>query len=537
MQHALCIQEILLNIFGHCCPPESHWTIDKCKFTADLATLARTCRTFKEPALDVLWSELVDLTPLPRCVPQCYSVSHGCYSFKIRLDETEWPILRSYTRRIWHIRGHANSKWLNPAALIEICGPPITEPLFPNLRSFYWRSLPDIPPVHVAVPSLTSLDVSLGLVFPRTHPLLELLDTVVNVCLNLKQFRIHVLSPGLDSEAINRFIRSIPNLQILECDGFLFDAPTILHLSKLSSLIYFKYTVIPDADWMLSSCSELVFQTLRQLEMKCPLLEPASLLLSRTRLPAMEHLDVALSRNPQKDVLRTYVETVRHVCSPNTLTKFVINSKNPLGIRYSGALDRSLSNLALDDLSPCMMFTNLRHMKINLQWSVDMTDSDLLALASAWPYIQTLSINDKWGWRTTGGGITLHGFSQLLQQCRQLSTLCIAIRTESRVDIATMHRSEGGIFDRPSMSTTGSLLTINLLDSPIQPVDVPMLVTFFVRLGLQSHVLLAWHGLDMEEREDIAMQYRRDWCRTLDKVRGALVPGHTRYDQAVDLAA
>ena len=70
MHHAPRIQEILLNIFGHCCPTSPHWGPDRRRFTATLAALARTCRVFKESALDVLWTELVDLTPLPRCIPE-----------------------------------------------------------------------------------------------------------------------------------------------------------------------------------------------------------------------------------------------------------------------------------------------------------------------------------------------------------------------------------------------------------------------------------------------------------------------------------
>lgn len=59
MHPVLRIQEILLNIFGHLFKPPS-----------DLLALARTCRAFKEPALDVLWEELDDLTPLVRCLPE-----------------------------------------------------------------------------------------------------------------------------------------------------------------------------------------------------------------------------------------------------------------------------------------------------------------------------------------------------------------------------------------------------------------------------------------------------------------------------------
>ena len=68
MHHALEIPEILLNIFGHCHPSLS----SRYRATPDLrlSALARTCRTFKEPALDVLWENLDDLSPLVRCVPE-----------------------------------------------------------------------------------------------------------------------------------------------------------------------------------------------------------------------------------------------------------------------------------------------------------------------------------------------------------------------------------------------------------------------------------------------------------------------------------
>ena len=65
MHHALEIQEILSNIFYFSYPPflSSQWF-------AALAALARTCRAFKEPALDVLWRDLIDLSPLARCLSE-----------------------------------------------------------------------------------------------------------------------------------------------------------------------------------------------------------------------------------------------------------------------------------------------------------------------------------------------------------------------------------------------------------------------------------------------------------------------------------
>lgn len=154
-----------------------------------------------------------------------------------------------------------------------------------------------------------------------------------------------------------------------------------------------------------------------------------------------------------------------------------------------------------------MALINLLHVHINLQWSVDLTDSDLLALVSTWPHIHTLLINDKWGWRTTGG-ITLQGLLQLLQMRRSLSTLCIALRTESYTDLP--HDVETTFLPPPSP------LSINLADSPIRSADVPALVDVFMKLGLSTQFFLAWDGADMEHVESAL--YKRAWNQVFDQV-------------------
>lgn len=89
MHHALELDEILLNIFAYCNPPgfKNSKYLPPLSATADLVALARTCRIFKEPALDILWSELSDLAPLARCLPEIsyqlapgFKVSSRCFS-------------------------------------------------------------------------------------------------------------------------------------------------------------------------------------------------------------------------------------------------------------------------------------------------------------------------------------------------------------------------------------------------------------------------------------------------------------------------
>jgi hypothetical protein len=71
MHNALGIHEILFDIFNHVCAiTAADGSTKKPNLNPSLVALARTCRAFQEPALDALWLQLDDLTPLLRCLPE-----------------------------------------------------------------------------------------------------------------------------------------------------------------------------------------------------------------------------------------------------------------------------------------------------------------------------------------------------------------------------------------------------------------------------------------------------------------------------------
>ena len=430
-----------------------------------------------------------------------------CYSFKRQPNEAEWDILQSYTRRIWHILGYANPDgWLDNDSLIAICSPPVTDPLFPNLRSLYWQGITMIPAMYIAVPSLTSLYLNFTL--GHVPALKDFLDSIGALCPNIKQLRIYIPRPHPFDETIRSHIRRQTNLQAFDCRGVILDADTISHLSKISTLTHLSFRLVLDVfDWIPSSGSAFVFSSLARLDIKSKSLESVMGLLSCTRLPVVEHLGVDFLGCPSKETFGSYITTVRNTCPSHPLTSFEIRGMKP-PIIFGGIYSESPHRLTLDDIGPCMAFSNLLHLNINLPWSVDLTDSDLLALVSTWPHVHTLLINNEWGWRTTGG-ITLHGLLQLLQKRRSLSTLCVAIHTESYTHLP--HEVETGFLPQPGP------LMIDLADSPIQPADVPALVEVFVKLGLFTHFFSAWDGLNMEVLEG-AMVYKRAWNQVFDQV-------------------
>ena len=71
MHQVLLIDDTLRLIFHHHTeePHEmmSHLPIDG---AATLSALARTCRTFSDLALDILWSQLPSINHLIRCLPR-----------------------------------------------------------------------------------------------------------------------------------------------------------------------------------------------------------------------------------------------------------------------------------------------------------------------------------------------------------------------------------------------------------------------------------------------------------------------------------
>lgn len=64
MHICLLPPEILLQVFAI-------YQEDYRGSRATLASLARTCKTFKEPALDILWQELDELEPILSCLAAC----------------------------------------------------------------------------------------------------------------------------------------------------------------------------------------------------------------------------------------------------------------------------------------------------------------------------------------------------------------------------------------------------------------------------------------------------------------------------------
>ncbi|KAJ7725432.1 hypothetical protein DFH07DRAFT_970875 [Mycena maculata] len=133
MDRRINIPEILDIIFSHICPADDYFVG---KGVKDLAALARTCKTFHNPALDALWKDQYSLFPALRCLPDDIwdrSV------FKRALVPADWEHAMTYWARIrtFQIFSFSPSE-ISPDAceMLRLCCP--GEYLFPNLREIHW---------------------------------------------------------------------------------------------------------------------------------------------------------------------------------------------------------------------------------------------------------------------------------------------------------------------------------------------------------------------------------------------------------------
>ncbi|KAH7929860.1 hypothetical protein BV22DRAFT_1001794, partial [Leucogyrophana mollusca] len=103
-----------------------------------LAAFARTCRSFQEPALEILWSELDSLGPLVRCFPDHkWSTS---YEIEGPIFEEDWHIFQNYARRV-RVLGSDMLPLFSDISMdfvrVLSCFP-LSTSLLPGLQALYW---------------------------------------------------------------------------------------------------------------------------------------------------------------------------------------------------------------------------------------------------------------------------------------------------------------------------------------------------------------------------------------------------------------
>ncbi|KAF8552009.1 hypothetical protein OG21DRAFT_1466366 [Imleria badia] len=478
MHHALCIEEILLHIFSYCYTHWRRWPSRppgrQCWYAnVHLAALARTCRAFKEPALDMIWDDLNDLTPLVRCLPESSWVeSEGIYSLQKRLEQPEWDIILGYAHRVRALPCISGSSGLAGDCIEALCNPPTSiESIFPNLRVVGLdETSATLAPLirHLTNPKLTAISLD------GSGNLGAVIDTFAEKCPSVASFHVWQWA---NADTISGVICRWNNLCSVQCYDVGLNVDALSHLSRLRHLLHMSFKVhdavvdrMPAA--AQSSTFMLSFSALHDLYLASDSLTPIWRLLHHFRLPVIHDLSVALHAHPTAPDLMSFFVAFREACTHH-------DSLNKLSLRVYGVQNQSdgsqLANaspyhITFDRLRPLTVFVNIKSITLDIPCGADLNERELLRLASSWPHLESFEVGENHDW-TTSSALTPGGFLQLLERCRSLRVLYFMFDTRGYTEIPQGHPWRG--------LTMPNGTFLHLLNSPIEEESIEALGVFF----------------------------------------------------------
>ncbi|KAH9913198.1 hypothetical protein B0H21DRAFT_396450 [Amylocystis lapponica] len=374
---ALLTDDILRDIFLHLDP--------RCKTRSDLARLARVCKFFSEPALDLLWKDLSDVFLLLRILPS-FVDSDGQKFLNGPITQDAWSRFQYYARRVRSLVVRPTN--LDPSVFPQLAHHATRKPLCPSLVSLEWRQDPPMDQGLFAFlgESLRSLSISL---FGLNH-------NNVNHANNAIKGVLYILRS------------CAPRLQDLTLDyhGPCLELLPIAHLHALQKLCVRSCVFPVSTTQLFHSCAGM--SNLRELSITLGTTNDPVISFG-TAFPALEVLDVTGRTSDVTHLLSAMSSSPLHsvmICEFNPVEwRGLETCCAALGIHFSASLtivrlvsDVDDSNIGplqvLQTLQPLLQLQRMKSFELSITDAlVSMLDQDISAMAKAWPEIENLTLN------------------------------------------------------------------------------------------------------------------------------------------------
>ncbi|KAJ6460996.1 hypothetical protein C8R45DRAFT_1028905 [Mycena sanguinolenta] len=407
----------------------------------DLAALARTCKTFCDPALDLLWREQETLANLLKCLPshlwkeesKQISSTYTRYNFSMTgsISPADWNIPLAYATRIrklaldWRMNDYCSSI----VDVFEmIAGSELSRDyLCPNLHALAFHcnkvSLylplflgPKIMRVDISLPygdssSIPDLPLrypelrTLSLFFysnPRSSKASLCSSALSKVTMALSSIECLTL-PMLDQAALEH-VSQLSGLRSLDVDTLILAAPRV-H-SRLEPRVL-SFSALHDV-YLEDTTPEVVIQFLESLS-NCGL--------TRFRAGITESITKSTTR-------KLYAALADHLSHPVFQTLSV-------GLPEDGMdtpLTDPLTNYAIDGsiLSTLLCFTNLTDIYLEPPIGFVLDDTMAWDIARAWPKVKSLHLTGSTDERRPSS-MSLLGLTAFAKHCRELTRLSIGL--------------------------------------------------------------------------------------------------------------
>ncbi|KAI0704078.1 hypothetical protein C8Q76DRAFT_219342 [Earliella scabrosa] len=442
VERALHCRDIVLEIIDYFAPNQANrdskdaytqWLSQR----SSLAYLARTCRAFYDPALDMLWHAIDDLDVLFKVLPSFreYACGRTVLSYYNTITEAEWSRFEDYAGRVCDIKRGNLLHHVTPSVWPVLARRLGGVSLLPYLRKLVLDISVYEPACGIILlsPSVRDLTVSFSFGYPfegsgvaAPHLLGCLLHLITQKIPDLEHltvpYGLRELTP-----AYTHVLANFHALRILNMvgSGAVFGYHDLQVLSRMPTLRELGLQVDLRA---VDSCASLGFDgglsTLKKLDLvgcwgdlskvvcgfQCQVLEELTLRGNTIVYPVeFQH------------ALTSIIDCVGDSVTSLCLAAY-ISSRRPV---------LSISEL----VKPAMPVRTLTSFRLIVcEHALPVSDADLQTLADAWPHLSSLRLSELFPLHSTNTvGPTVHALSELVRRCPGLTTLELPAMNVSRL--------------------------------------------------------------------------------------------------------
>ncbi|KIM47821.1 hypothetical protein M413DRAFT_15927 [Hebeloma cylindrosporum] len=451
-----------------------------------LSRLARTCRAFSEPALNILWRELDSIAPVIGLFPgQLLKKSRKPGMGLSRLPrEEDWKAIMKYSERIQRISYDETANNIAPSifSILEECRP--TTYILPRLQELTWKVETAAALERCTIflhPDLHTINLDIGSKFQKISDFL----TDMSSRTKLKGFsftsptylpdnftellarqdaleKIALVAPGALSPGVGRWVASLPHLKHLQLDlsgrspiaveGF-FDQlrpssgdSTPSSIGSRDSGVFsgeeLDFTEIRKSALRLTGDlpSKGSFTTLKKLQLTGEVANIA-VFLKHLDHAAITCLELVIEDPPDKADWQDLSELIcEHLAESLQVLRIAATPSSKFAdlVRSTSRAEPPTGRLSLERL---VGLTSLIRLDIDLPESVVFTPADIQSVAEACPNLEVLRLCPLARFPPPHSPkITLESLSPLMLNCRRLNTLAIVFNAAAGSDKALTSR-------------------------------------------------------------------------------------------------
>ncbi|KAG1742835.1 hypothetical protein EDB19DRAFT_1700610 [Suillus lakei] len=400
-----------------------------------LASLARTCKTFKEPALDILWKDLNELKPLISCLVACLpegvsnTNARGVLTLKRPPSNGEWRLINRYAQRIHSLRVFTTQLDTIDDRVVQALIY-VPSPLLPNLRGLIWHDGREcfVPLLRTLLgPMITSFRLD-GT--SSSHPSFAKSALLASLGVRCPCIReLGCFYDGLDSEessdAICEALCGLKELHRLETD--VLNTRALFHLASLPSLEYLHFFLTtysigeaqPNSVPTFSSHFDQVRFTTPTPFVLSQCLRNVRFLFCRSVMVCVDYDD----DTPYDPLDATDLISSFSKCFSPALEKFHFD----FGFPFSGIVEEDILAdpsfaLRFDVVAPLLSFSHLTDLDLDWICASAIDDVSLKTMAQSWPQLESFCLGSSARWLVPPS-LTFVGLVHLIHHCQRLRSI------------------------------------------------------------------------------------------------------------------